>query len=80
MAQPEPGREPAALEARLYEPLFRSASPGELGDAWLEDLNPDSLTIVRGALAPPRLAGARVSDRISAGEPIPDGPPFATAT
>jgi hypothetical protein len=27
-----------------------------------------------------RLAGARISDRISAGQPVPDGPPFDTAS
>lgn len=63
VAQPTPGKEPARFQARLYEPLFRSPNPAELGDAWLDDLNPESLSTVPGALAPPRLAQARVSDR-----------------
>ena len=63
VAQPTPGTEPAKFEARLYEPLFKSPNPAELGDAWLDDLNPESLTATTQALAPPRLANARVGDR-----------------
>lgn len=63
VAQPTPGTEPASFEARLYEPLFRSANPSELGDSWMDDVNPESLTTVTGALAPPRLANAHVGDR-----------------
>ena len=62
MAEPRPGEAPPAMEARLYGTLFRSQSPGDLGDDWLADLNPDSLTIVRGALAGPALAGAQPGD------------------
>ena len=58
-----PGNEPATFEARLYEPLFKSHNPSDLGDAWLEDLNPESLTVIPNALAPTRLANARVGDR-----------------
>ena len=68
VAQPQPGTEPASVEARLYEPLFKSANPSELGDAWLDDLNPDSLSVIPHALVPPRLANAHVGDRCS---PIP---------
>ena len=38
------------------------SSPGELGDEWLVDLNPESLTTVAGALTGPALAGARTGD------------------
>ncbi len=62
VAEPRPGEAPPAMEARLYGTLFRSQSPGDLGDDWLADLNPDSLTIVRGALAGPALAGAQPGD------------------
>ncbi|KAK9794917.1 hypothetical protein WJX73_006674 [Symbiochloris irregularis] len=63
VGQPRPGVEPSSFEARLYEPLFRSPSPADLGDAWLDDLNPDSLTVVPGAVGPPRLTSAKVGDR-----------------
>ncbi len=32
-------------------------------DAWLEDLNPESLLVVRGAYATPELAKAQAGDR-----------------
>ena len=63
MAQPTPGTEPASFEARLYEPLFKSANPADLGDAWLDDFNHESLTVIPHALAPPRLANTLVGDR-----------------
>jgi hypothetical protein len=62
VAEPRPGVAPPAMEARLYGTLFRSQSPGDLGDDWLADLNPDSLAVVRGALAGPALTGAQPGD------------------
>lgn len=62
VAEPQPGAAPPPLEARLYGTLFRSQSPGELGDEWLADLNPESLATVSGALAGPALAGATTGD------------------
>ncbi|KAK9832832.1 hypothetical protein WJX81_005150 [Elliptochloris bilobata] len=62
VAEPEPDAAPPALEARLYSTLFRSQSPAELGDEWLADLNPESLTTVAGAMAGPALAGAKPGD------------------
>ena len=62
VADPRPGAAPPPLEARLYSTLFRSQSPGELGDEWLADLNPESLTAVSGALAGPALSGAKTGD------------------
>ena len=62
VADPQPGAAPPPLEARLYSTLFRSQSPGELGDEWLADLNPESLTTVCGALAGPALTGAKTGD------------------
>ena len=62
VAEPEPGRAPLPLEARLYGPLFRSQTPSDLGDEWIADLNPESLTTVAGALAGPALAGAKAGD------------------
>jgi hypothetical protein len=60
---PAPGIEPPTFEARLYDVLFKTASVAETGDAWLEDLNPDSLIVVRGALATPPLAAAKPGAR-----------------
>ena len=44
-----------AAEARLYDHLFANPSPGSDGD-WLDDLNPDSLSVVEGAKLEPSLA------------------------
>lgn len=37
-------------ETRLFRRLFKSDNPGALGDTFLEDLNPDSLEVVRGSV------------------------------
>ena len=63
VGQVAPGREPAAFEARLYDVLFRTPSVADVGEEWLEDLNPDSLTTVQGALATPALAQAPIGAR-----------------
>ncbi|KAG2447630.1 hypothetical protein HYH02_007548 [Chlamydomonas schloesseri] len=55
VAQPQPGVEPPTFEARLYDTLFKSEDPGSL-DAWLEDLNPESLVVLKGCVATPALA------------------------
>jgi hypothetical protein len=47
-------------QVRLYDVLFKSESPDALGDAWLTDLNTDSLEVVGGALVNPDLAQAKV--------------------
>ena len=60
-----PGQEPAPFEARLYDVLFNSREPGAQ-EAWLSDLNPGSLEVVRTALATPALAKASIGDRCAA--------------
>ncbi|GAA5931594.1 hypothetical protein JCM3775_006897 [Rhodotorula graminis] len=40
----------AVREARLFRRLFKSDNPGALGDKYLDDLNPDSLEVVKGAV------------------------------
>lgn len=55
VAQPSPGTDPQIFQARLYDVLFTSPNPGGL-DNWLEDLNPNSLEVVNGAMASPALA------------------------
>ncbi|GAA5981628.1 hypothetical protein JCM11641_003922 [Rhodosporidiobolus odoratus] len=37
-------------ETRLFRRLFESDNPGALGDAYLDDLNPDSLEVVKGSV------------------------------
>jgi glutaminyl-tRNA synthetase len=44
-------------EVRLYRPLFRTPSPGEGGGDFLDDLDPESLQVIPGALVEPGLAG-----------------------
>lgn len=64
VAQPAPGQDPERAEVRLYDVLFKSEAPDALGDSWLEDLNPDSLQVVQGAMVNPHLAAtAKAFDR-----------------
>ena len=63
VACPAPGVAPAGLEARLYDLLFRSEDPNAIKGDWLADMNPDSEVIVRGGLASPNLAAAKVGGR-----------------
>jgi glutaminyl-tRNA synthetase len=58
-----PGAPSPRFEARLYGPLFKSQSPGALGDGWEADVDPASEQIVRGALGGPPLAAAKPGDR-----------------
>ncbi|MCX7799158.1 MAG: glutamine--tRNA ligase/YqeY domain fusion protein [Fimbriimonadales bacterium] len=52
------------IEARLYDHLFRVPDPDDApeGGTWLDNLNPDSLKVVRG-FAEPSLADAQPGDR-----------------
>jgi glutaminyl-tRNA synthetase len=52
-------------EVRLYERLFTKPDPGsvEEGGSYLDNLNPNSLEIVRGAKLEPSLAEAQAGDR-----------------
>ena len=63
VGQATPGQEPPRFEARLYDRLFNTASVADTGEDWLEDLNPESLVAVQGAMATPRLAAAAVGDK-----------------
>lgn len=38
-------------EVRLYEPLFKHSNPDDAEGGFLNDINPDSLQVVKGALA-----------------------------
>ena len=52
-----------SAELRFYDRLFTSEHPGELGDAFLEDISPQSFERITGALIEPALATAEVGDR-----------------
>ncbi len=52
-------------EVRLYDRLFVAETPGEReGTTYLDDLNPESLTVLRDAKLEPSLASARPGDRV----------------
>jgi glutaminyl-tRNA synthetase len=57
-----------ALEAevRLYDQLFTKEDPFEVapGEDWAANLNPDSLTVLKGCRLEPSLAAAQPGDRI----------------
>jgi len=50
-------------EVRLYDPLFTAEAPGKTGD-WLDDLNPESLTVLTDAKLEPSLAGATIGETL----------------
>lgn len=59
VACPAAGVAPLEVELRLYDILFKSADPMGLGsDEWLNDINPDSLKVVK-AYADPSLKTAK---------------------
>ncbi len=58
-------RHAARAEARLYDRLFKTETPGAAEDSdFLADINPESLTVVPGALVEPALADAKVGERV----------------
>lgn len=62
VAEPSAGVKPLEVELRLYENLFLSKDPMQYGgDEWLNDLNPNSLTVVK-AYADQSLAGAKAGE------------------
>ncbi|KAL3136316.1 hypothetical protein ABBQ38_005580 [Trebouxia sp. C0009 RCD-2024] len=93
VGQPQPGQEPPRFEARLYDRLFTTQTPGskkkkpdegedasanaaqgefeeeqeeeeeQAGDTWLNELNPNSQTIITGCMANIHLAKAKAGDR-----------------
>ncbi len=51
-------------EVRLYDYLFKSPYPGADGRDLLEDLNPDSETVLRGCLVEPSLGEVSVGETV----------------
>ncbi|HLV16776.1 MAG TPA: glutamine--tRNA ligase/YqeY domain fusion protein [Pseudomonas sp.] len=60
-----PAAESVECEVRLYDRLFRSANPDktEEGGSFLDNINPDSLVVLKGCRAEPSLASAAPEDR-----------------
>ncbi len=63
VGQPSVGQDPFKFEARLYAELFKSLDPSDLGDSWMEDLNPESEIVVKNAFACTQLSKAQHGDR-----------------
>ena len=60
-----PAAESVECEVRLYDRLFKSANPekSEEGGSFLDNINPESLTVLKGCRAEPSLAEASAEDR-----------------
>lgn len=61
-----PAAESVECEVRLYDRLFRSASPEKADDeggSFLDNINPQSLVVLNGCRAEPSLAQAQPEDR-----------------
>ncbi|KAI3423519.1 Glutaminyl-tRNA synthetase [Psidium guajava] len=63
VAESSHGVDPLQVEVRLFDKLFLSESPAELGNDWLDDLNPHSKVVAPCAYAVPSLGEAKVGDR-----------------
>ncbi|GAB4828854.1 Glutamine--tRNA ligase, cytoplasmic [Ancistrocladus abbreviatus] len=62
VSEPSPGVDPLKVEVRLFDKLFLSENPAELGDTWVEDLNPNSKVVVPDAYAVSSLRNAIIGD------------------
>jgi glutaminyl-tRNA synthetase len=51
-------------EVRLYEPLFTAPQPGASGGDFLDDLNPDSVTVLTGCQLEPGLADLALGETV----------------
>ncbi|MDC6657769.1 glutamine--tRNA ligase, partial [Leclercia adecarboxylata] len=60
-----PAAESVECEVRLYDRLFRSANPekDEEGGSFLDNINPESLVVLKGCRAEPSLASAEPEER-----------------
>jgi glutaminyl-tRNA synthetase len=60
-----PAAESVECEVRLYDRLFRSANPekAEEGASFLDNINPESLVVLKGCRAEPSLAQAQPEER-----------------
>ena len=60
-----PAAQSVECEVRLYDRLFRAPNPdkNEEGNSFLENINPDSLVVLKGCRAEPSLASAEAEER-----------------
>lgn len=60
-----PANESVECEVRLYDRLFKSANPEktEEGGTFLDNINPESLVVLKGCRAEPSLAKANLEER-----------------
>lgn len=60
-----PGAESVECEVRLYDRLFTAENPDKAGDGgtFLDNINPDSLVVLKGCRAEPSLASATSEER-----------------
>ncbi len=61
-----PAAESVECEVRLYDRLFKAANPektDEEGGSFLDNINPDSLVVLKGCRAEPSLADAAPEER-----------------
>ncbi|WOD13089.1 glutamine--tRNA ligase/YqeY domain fusion protein [Pseudomonas sp. NyZ704] len=60
-----PAAQSVECEVRLYDRLFRAPNPdkNEEGNTFLENINPDSLLVLKGCRAEPSLASAEAEER-----------------
>ncbi|PCD00974.1 glutamine--tRNA ligase/YqeY domain fusion protein [Halopseudomonas pelagia] len=60
-----PAAQSVECEVRLYDRLFRAPNPdkNEEGNTFLENINPDSLVVLKGCRAEPSLASAEAEER-----------------
>lgn len=63
IGRPSPGVQPFQFEARLYDTLFCGEDPSKLGDNWIQDINPESRVVIKGAYGQPLLDSASVGSR-----------------
>eukprot|EP01114_Cavostelium_apophysatum_P010828 TRINITY_DN2495_c0_g1_i1.p1 TRINITY_DN2495_c0_g1~~TRINITY_DN2495_c0_g1_i1.p1 ORF type:complete len:814 (-),score=239.51 TRINITY_DN2495_c0_g1_i1:35-2335(-) len=64
VSEPTPGQRPLEIEARIYDKLFMAHDTSTLSsenDAWMKDINPNSLKIIKG-LAESSLKEAKVGE------------------
>lgn len=62
VCEPAPGMEPMSIEVRMYDRLFMSKDPQSLGDKWMEDVNPNSVKVLK-CFAEPSLRDAHIGEQ-----------------
>jgi len=63
VAESKTAGSPVPAEVRLYDHLFKSENPNELGAEWLNDINPNSLVTIPHALCDVSMKGVKPGDK-----------------